>query len=530
VRKWLAIVLLAPALAAQSGPKLASIEGRVVEAVTGAPVPKASVLLEERDAGLQLEAQSDSAGRFRFADLKPGHYYLSPSKTGFFAGREESFFTVRDGDEITGLQLKLERCGTISGHILDPDGDPAPGYAVLLWPVDRRRWNNGHRPIDQATTDSRGQYSFSGVTPGSYYISATSSGWEEPDHLTLVDASGHITRVRELTTFYPSALSRRDAQPVRVATTQQVEGIDLQLQRGRLLTVTGKIDVPPASLGHYDLTVEREEVGIPLVADVSPDGSFRIDLPPGEHRLSLNVNDSNRIYEIASASVSLTDADVSNIDLHPGRLARVRIRVVLEGQDQPLTQGAAFLLAPDENSNDLSAFPPRDGTYVFENVPPGRYRPHFNNAGGYLKSVRLNGQELTSPIIDVADGSNLDILLTYSPKVAEINGDVELSADQPAVVPHVFVVAPDGDWNSEKTISPDIDQFHHFICGKLRPGHYFAFAAEENDAALWDNPAFLDALRSDAVKLDLKENGHESIHLKPIAGDEIARIRRELGL
>src|SRR5579875_1722086 len=138
--------------------------------------------------------------------------------------------------------------------------------------------------------------------------------------------------------------------------------------------------------------------------------------------------------------------------------------------------------------------------------------PHFHPAGGYLKSVRLNGQELTSPIIDVADGSNLDILLTYSPKVAEINGDVELSADQPAVVPHVFVVAPDGDWNSEKTISPDIDQFHHFICGKLRPGHYFAFAAEENDAALWDNPAFLDALRSDAVKLDLKENGHESIH------------------
>jgi uncharacterized GH25 family protein len=64
-----------------------AIEGRVLNAITGEPVKKASVLMfqtgQSRPAG--YSTTTSTGGRFVFEDLQPGKYQINVSHSGFAA-------------------------------------------------------------------------------------------------------------------------------------------------------------------------------------------------------------------------------------------------------------------------------------------------------------------------------------------------------------------------------------------------------------------------------------------------------------
>ncbi|MDR3418783.1 MAG: TonB-dependent receptor [Nevskia sp.] len=59
--------------------------------------------------------------------------------------------------------------GTLNGTVTDKDGKPIAGAKVQLS-------NAGGKVVAQSQTDSQGQYSINGITPGSYSVSASKSG------------------------------------------------------------------------------------------------------------------------------------------------------------------------------------------------------------------------------------------------------------------------------------------------------------------------------------------------------------------
>jgi hypothetical protein len=108
--------------------------GRVVDADTGRPLPRISVLCMEahdkKNGGSRYgrPATTDDEGRFRCADLTPGQYELSLwERIGISREyySEKISFDVADSD-LSGLEVKAIRGATISGVVvIEGVSDPA---------------------------------------------------------------------------------------------------------------------------------------------------------------------------------------------------------------------------------------------------------------------------------------------------------------------------------------------------------------------------------------------------------------------
>jgi protocatechuate 3,4-dioxygenase beta subunit len=108
--------------------------GRVVDAGTGQPLPRVSVLCMEapdkKSGGTRygISAMADDEGRFRCANLAPGPYQLSLRERTQFSSlyySEKIGFEVTDSD-VSGLEVKAIRGATISGVVvIEGVSDPA---------------------------------------------------------------------------------------------------------------------------------------------------------------------------------------------------------------------------------------------------------------------------------------------------------------------------------------------------------------------------------------------------------------------
>jgi hypothetical protein len=529
--------------------QLAVLEGIVLHGITKEPVRKAHVTLElsGRTHNSALVATTDESGRFRFSDIEEGEYELTAAKTGFLDATygevepegQGSLLRVRSGDRIQDLTVRLFPAGEISGHVLDSVGDPVPDDTVVLW---TRRHENGeviNSRTSEANTNQAGEYRFDGLSPGTYYVSASAGTWGDATRQVPVDSSGKATKIHDLTTFYPAAVSLSDAQPVTLSNGQEQSGVDIRIQRGATLSVKGKIAGFSGSLSRYGLgaTVDDGIGWTSEPATILPNGDFVVpELPPGKHTLVLMDQGLNGAQAVGKAEVNLTDADVTGIVITPFKPAQVRVRVVVEGEeDKPLTDGSVFLNPVHDNGghvNRLMQYRPQNGTYIIDAVPPGKYEILFSNASDYyLKSVKSGEQKLDGNSIEVSEGAVLDLQMKFSRNVAELSGDVEVPQDQPKRSAHVLVLSeePDEVWQLKRRW-PELDQFLHFGLRRMRPGKYLAFAVQEDDSELWSNPEFVALLRSEGTEVELHENDHPAVHLKLISKDETDGVRKRLGL
>ncbi len=446
---------------------------------------------------------------------------------------------VSAGDHFQDVVLRLFPAGLVSGQVLDTDGDPLPGYEVVLWERNSRRKDAVARTADQTTTDHDGQYRFDGLMPGTYYVSAEppdSTGPAASTTQVFVDSAGKPTNLHDYRTFFPSMLSLAAAQSIHLLSGQEQEDIDIRAQRGPLLSVAGKVSGMVGNGSNYRVSASLAE-GMGWTGKegrLSADGSFLIaDLPPGKHQLTLLRQDMNGLQTVGSTEVELTDQNITGMIITPFEPAVLRVRVTIEDEDNPLTVGSVFLDPSSADGNPHVGqyqFTPDNGTYVLKDVTPGRYLIGFTNINHcFLKSVKSNGHEANPEAVEVASGAHLNLVLAYSRKVATVTGDVEAPQDRTKKAIHIILVREDespikGRWNMET------DQFLHFSIEDRPPGRYIAFAAEEGDTELWSEADFLRLVRAEGTVIDLHENEHATLHLKLITTEVTDRVRRQLGL
>ncbi|HAS30608.1 MAG TPA: hypothetical protein DCS56_12215, partial [Alcanivorax sp.] len=75
-----ALALRALALSAQPPADLTVLNGTIVDADSGQPLPDALIALQGPQ---DIDARSDQAGAFRFTDLQRGHYRVEISRSGY---------------------------------------------------------------------------------------------------------------------------------------------------------------------------------------------------------------------------------------------------------------------------------------------------------------------------------------------------------------------------------------------------------------------------------------------------------------
>jgi len=92
--------------------------------------------------------------------------------------RNSGFVPRRNGTEKFVVVAATVPTGSIHGRLLAPDGVPAPVVRVSL-----------NRLRDSTLTDSKGEFSFEGVPPGTYELLVTATGYQMLE-ITGIHADG----------------------------------------------------------------------------------------------------------------------------------------------------------------------------------------------------------------------------------------------------------------------------------------------------------------------------------------------------
>ena len=151
-----------------------SIAGRVFDAATNAPIPRAQVqaLSDERI----VDAITDEQGRYQLAGLTAGEWRVTFSKAGYFTrevGQRRPFESpppVRLGaQQRLVADIPLSRGGVIAGRVYDEAGEPLAGLRVRVY---RGRMAGSQRRLETVGaadfTDDTGAYRIYGLPPGDY--------------------------------------------------------------------------------------------------------------------------------------------------------------------------------------------------------------------------------------------------------------------------------------------------------------------------------------------------------------------------
>jgi hypothetical protein len=97
------VVLAALPLAAQTDTATpGSVAGVVKDSETGAPVPRAHVML-----GGRYGTSAAADGKFLISGVAPGNYTLAAVRTGYAASRRRSVFALQAGEAKTGVEISL---------------------------------------------------------------------------------------------------------------------------------------------------------------------------------------------------------------------------------------------------------------------------------------------------------------------------------------------------------------------------------------------------------------------------------------
>jgi hypothetical protein len=171
------------------------------------------------------------------------------------------------------------------------------------------------------------------------------------------------------------------------------------------------------------------------------------------------------------------------------------------------------------------SYPNGDGSFVTAEHPPGAFYLTANNISGWaLKAVTHRGRSHLVEPIAVHDGGVTDVVLTYTNKVATVDGVVRTArgAFDPDAAVILFPVA----YGSATGAGIDLervnlqrfqllraDEHGGFSIQTLPAGEYWIVAIDDSLATAWRTRAMIEKLTAVATRIMLSEHGRLTVNL-----------------
>ena len=521
---------------AQEGAGEYSISGVVVNSQTGEPVRQALVGgsgRREKSEAAPSRYQTiepiltDASGAFHLRGLEAGTYTVHAEKPGFENEREKAT-PIKLGPSSEGVTIRLSPLGSISGRVLNGDGEPVPSVNVraLL-----SRIENGRRVVSQSRsvhTDDLGRYHLWNLAPGGYYIEAAGRSGGTAYYVgpspIMVGAHEAFEPV-----FYPEAADWRSATPVTITPGASFEA-SLQVAMQPAFRVAGTIrGHDPAQIVHVEIS-RGDGSATAARANVAPgSGRFSIyDLVSGRYTIRAKQEGETRaLYARQEVRIDGADVEGAALDMAPG----AEVKVVLHGtppkesEDEQAqrvrprhyrAQGPnAFvrLIDPDgPDGSDHTAERAEDGGLTIPDVPQGRYRVLIHALGGYVASATAGGQDLLrGGLLTVAAGVDppvVEVILRYDG--GTITGTVAVEAAGRGSSVLLAPVEPGAEPLTARTLNGK------FAFSNVAPGDYRAFLLSRADSVEYANAEALSALRG-GESVHVTANGKAEVVLREVA-------------
>lgn len=408
MRLILLLSFIAP-LAAQS------IDGDVVDAVTGAPIVGAHIV--SRMSGDPEMVTTDRSGHFRMTWHSV--YAITVSMPGYLRAERSFNQTGRSLPRTSNLRIELTPQAVITGAIEDEDGFPVVNARILAM---QYRIFNGERRLNSAGScqaDDRGRYRITQLPAGKYYLQV------QPQELSQWDS-------RYITQFRGSPIPDDD-QRVEVKTGEERK-IDLRIMKFEGVTVSGRIERPGATVTTHPPSISLVSDALFLTPRPAGNGTFTFQhVPPGTY--TLRVTDTIGVMPaagdlFAEQKLKVESSDIRNLSVVVHTVAPFEIagKVTFESGTPP-ERVQVRLTASNAQRTQVETNP--DGSFLFKDILPGHYSvdavPAALSTGipdtqiaalqrtlAMPSSIRLGSNDVTEHGFDVKEkpAQSLEISLT----------------------------------------------------------------------------------------------------------------------
>jgi hypothetical protein len=484
---------------------------------------------------------TDADGRFEIKELLGGRYTLSVSKAGYVTmsygqrrpDQPGTVLEILEGQLVEKIEFSLPRGGVITGTVLDEFGEPIAGAQVSAL---RFRYVNGGRrltPSGNGSTDDRGTFRIYGLVPGDYYVSGALRSQQAmlmgPANVSVGAVDGYAP------TFYPGTPNASEASRISVRAMQEATNVSFSLIASRLTRVSGRAVTStgvPVVQGSI-MVMPSDPMSFGAIgfgnAMTRADGSFQVlGLAPGTYNLQLRprgvpIADA----EFASMRITIGQDDVDNLMVVTSR-GGIAYGVVTTDENSPppvRPQQVTIFARPLEPETMTMSGPSKvndDFTFEITGLSESRLIT-ANIAEGSdwaMKAVLLNGADVTDTPIEFAPGQTVEGLqVVFTRKRTDISGLVTGDRNQPDTDATVIVFSQDtARWGYMtrfvRTTRPSQDG--RYSLRGMPPHEYLVVAVKEIETGQWQDPEFLEGLRSQAVRITLGEGDTRVQDLKVV--------------
>jgi hypothetical protein len=512
------------------------LEGTVVNAETGRPIPRALVQLYYT---VQKTVLAGPQGEFSFDKLPKGTAMIRVQKPGFFdlganGGQRYPFQNFEIGPDSGKAVLKLEPESTIAGEVTDENGDPVEGAAVE---AVASRIVDGHREFNPAgsyaRTDEDGLFRMAGLEAGKYFLTVKASSAARQ---LLGVQSSKVNQSYPLLIYFPGVTDMASATPFDLAPGQHAHAqISLSL-------------VPAFKLAGTVLGVSNfKQVSPPMIVDAmeqpltnvnrwdAQTGAFEFPpLPAGVYTLRVYAMADDNRHAAMKETVKL-NRDVSGLTLAVSAGVTIPVSVQTEftelrdcsdttfsTRDLDCKQFPAMVTLILAGSRSMQAQAPEGGdgpsTLALRNVMPGRYRLQVHPmVQAYVRSARSGSTNLLrDELIVPAGGTVPPIEVVLRDDGAKI--DIHVQAEKLPPLVHILLLpefAP-----SQRALSFSASGSDDVQYAGLAPGDYKVLAFESTDAIEYENPEVMQKYSAKTAHVTLTAHGSSKVTVELIREGE----------
>jgi hypothetical protein len=453
----------------------ATISGRIVEDHSGSPVASASVRIVKTGVRvLQADLETDGDGRFDAPELTPGDYRIEISKPNYLNATVRLVLTAEE----TSTNLRLIRCGVITGHVSDGQGQPVRSAIVLAMPKAagglplRPDFSSGHF----ARADARGNYRIHTLPPGQYAV-AVSYGAST----FAVGSSGSAATAPGLGSgflFYPD---NTRPQFLNISSGEERRNLDFAIQNLARHNVSGKVDLPTPKDKFWLALSNLDQPALAVaIAQTDADGGFSFSgVSDGSYHLFAARTDGSRNGRgayltpeplFARTRVDIVSQDVADLTIRPekGRSANLVMRLAKSiGPSAACPAAAQIVLTSLEDWGvqlERRTSMNLEKAETISTLAPARYIVSVTGLGDTCYSS-------SNPILDLSGTADPGpIVLTVAP-AGLIRGHLTTGGQFPSSFVVVLVAEETGDDAPRVEVAvPDPES--RFTFGGLRPGRY----------------------------------------------------------
>jgi hypothetical protein len=516
--------------------KNGSIDGAVVDGVTGAPLPNASVRVYPGNGAVRLPSTvtTGTDGKFVFSNLPPGRQYIVVAeKDGYIRPRLDAIgsprteLTLKSGQELRDVRLQLLPGGVVTGTILDENGYAIPNSRIF--PLRFTFGEDGERipvlvsssagitpglmpsrdfdlsleaPLSDrdlappGRANSRGEFRLFDLAPGSYVF-------------YIVPPPPYVP------SYYPDGASPSDARVVEVTGGTETR-LNVITQRKGTGTIRARIVNPTGVSGGTHVEVRRRGSDYAVFSERA-----RSDRNSESHPLVLGTYLVEALvgvrgdppYALYGSTAAEVRGGAIDVDIAVNRGPMLQGFVVAESPSKahrPI-QGVRLDLMSRQIPLPISLKSSADGSFVLPSVPPGTFR--IQSVSGIpedmcLADVRQGTRNVQRHGIEVTDREvAIGVLLSESNIV--VRGTVRDAGGQ-RVGESIVVLAPEEREASEMYAVGRTNQDGEFEIRCVRPGSFRLYAWRKLEGAAFRNAEFMKPYNARGKPVQIVAGGNAS--------------------